>query len=106
MVAQWQNHRSVLLIKLHIALAQSLHKCILEALRCGIQCLVLNQLADADIVDLAVGGSSAVCGALGGFGGGSGVSGGCGGIRRSGRSAGGQTHGHGGSIIRETAFFM
>ena len=37
---------------------------------------MLNQLADADIVDLAVGGSSAVCGALGGFGGGSGVSGG------------------------------
>ena len=61
--------------------------------------------ADADIVDLAVGGSSAVCGALGGFGGRSGVSGGCGGIRRSGRSAGGQAHGHGGGHHKGNCFF-
>ena len=95
----------VLLIKFYIALAQLLDQSVLEALGRSVQRFVLNQLADADIVDLAVGGSSAVCGALGGFGGGSGVSGGCGGIRRSGRSAGGQAHGHGGCHHKGNCFF-
>lgn len=41
---------------------------VLEALGRSVQRFVLNQLADADIADLAVGGSNAVRGALCGFG--------------------------------------
>ena len=84
---------SVLLVKLDVALAQLLGQSVLEALGGGVQRLVLDQLADADGIDLVVGA----------FGGGSffALRGGrCGGgISSSGAgcsaAASCQTHGHG-----------
>ena len=93
----------VLLVKLDVALAQLLGQGVFEALRSGVQCLVLDKLADADVVDLSIRSGGAVGG---GFAAGSGgVSGGCCGIRGSGRAAGGQAHRQGGGHHERDCFF-